>query len=650
MGRTTRGLSALAILVATVVGLAGSPAPPAGAAPPTSAETATTLPLGDRGTGMALDPVSGNLAATGRLGVVVRRPDHSTVADHLTLGWASAVTAHQGTFYVLLHDPAAIVAVDAATGALDGRWDLPGVVEPSGVAVVGGRVWTTSRLEADGTSLGTAMTSVDLATGAVATGTPVGDWAPMELTPAPGGTRLLGVEGPNGSGIRLFDPLDPARHVSRPSATPFPQQAAFSADGETLHVVASYLRPQYDYDPSDLARRGTVYELETFPITVAASPAADGLVAFGASNTHDPWPNVWVFRRGVPQPVLAHDLGWDRGVIARSMVFSPDGTKVHLLVWDVRDDGYAVQLVSVDLAPVVDAPSPRVLGTRGGGALDVDGAALGRGSATIGGAPAPLRWRTDTRLSLTAPALPAGPAPVVVTNGAGLSAPTPEPALVVDLGPHRDSAGWTDWLSRRFRGRASTASERTAEDARLAAGGELGALPVAAADDPAFTRHRTPLIRLYQAVFLRPPDTAGLAHWLGRMQAGQGIDSVAAAFARSAEFRTRYGALADPAFVDQVYRNVLGRAPDAPGRAHWIEQLRRGLSRGRVILLVSGSSEFRTRTATQVALTNLALGLLGRTLTGTELTAALARVAGGGSLAAEATRLVRSARHQEVVG
>ena len=61
------------------------------------------------------------------------------------------------------------------------------------------------------------------------------------------------------------------------------------------------------------------------------------------------------------------------------------------------------------------------------------------------------------------------------------------------------------------------------------------------------------------------PTTRGSATGGGRWTAAPASGSVSAAFARSPEFTSRYGALSDGGFVDLVYRNVLGRSPDAAG-------------------------------------------------------------------------------------
>lgn len=99
--------------------------------------------------------------------------------------------------------------------------------------------------------------------------------------------------------------------------------------------------------------------------------------------------------------------------------------------------------------------------------------------------------------------------------------------------------------------------------------------------------------RLYRAFFLREPDGDGVVYWISQARySGYPLGSIAEEFARSPEFRQRYGSLDDGAFVDLVYRNVLGRPAEPEGRAYWLDQLRSGMRRGHLMLYFSESVEF----------------------------------------------------------
>jgi hypothetical protein len=159
------------------------------------------------------------------------------------------------------------------------------------------------------------------------------------------------------------------------------------------------------------------------------------------------------------------------------------------------------------------------------------------------------------------------------------------------------------------------------------------------------------VVRLYLAYFDRAPDHSGLAHWFGRMDAGEGIRHVSAAFARSPEFTSRYGSLTDEQFVRLVYANVLGRSPDADGFAYWTGRLRsRSESRGGLMALFSESGEYRalTRDATDVVLVHDAM--LGRAASTATMDTWVARIEGDSSIATLISQLFASAEYAARVG
>jgi uncharacterized delta-60 repeat protein len=122
-----------------------------------------------------------------------------------------------------------------------------------------------------------------------------------------------------------------------------------------------------------------------------------------------------------------------------------------------------------------------------------------------------------------------------------------------------------------------------------------------------------PVTRLYFAYFLRVPDYDGLNYWIGRYRGGDSLEGISNFFAGGAEFVNTYGALSNAAFVDRVYQNVLGRAPDAGGRAFWIAELdssRR--NRGQVMLQFSEGAEYRGLINNEVYVTMMYIGMLRR--------------------------------------
>ncbi len=104
--------------------------------------------------------------------------------------------------------------------------------------------------------------------------------------------------------------------------------------------------------------------------------------------------------------------------------------------------------------------------------------------------------------------------------------------------------------------------------------------------------------RMFAAYFQRSPDPDGYAYWMRELAIGTRLVAMSAELAASPEFRARYGELDDTEFVELVYRNVLGRAADGPGRSYWVAQLRSGRSRGDVMLGFAESPEHIASTAT----------------------------------------------------
>jgi uncharacterized protein YkwD len=103
--------------------------------------------------------------------------------------------------------------------------------------------------------------------------------------------------------------------------------------------------------------------------------------------------------------------------------------------------------------------------------------------------------------------------------------------------------------------------------------------------------------RLYLAFFEREPDSAGSTFWVTKIMEGFPLGQISAEFIKSAEFRTTYGHLTDGQFITMVYKNVLGRAPDASGYDYWVQRMAQGMGRGSVMVNFSESAEFRTKTA-----------------------------------------------------
>lgn len=174
-----------------------------------------------------------------------------------------------------------------------------------------------------------------------------------------------------------------------------------------------------------------------------------------------------------------------------------------------------------------------------------------------------------------------------------------------------------------FAGVAVTATQRSTWLANLSSGAKTPVGLVSDAEQFPYWQKQSPVIRLFQAYFLRLPDSSGLAYWTGKFRAGTKLSDISQTFANSSEFKNKYGALTNRQFVEKIYLNVLGRAGDSAGIASWTKKLDdKTKNRGQVMVAFSESSENLRKTQALVWTVNLYTGMLRRLPTKAEVTAA----------------------------
>lgn len=95
-----------------------------------------------------------------------------------------------------------------------------------------------------------------------------------------------------------------------------------------------------------------------------------------------------------------------------------------------------------------------------------------------------------------------------------------------------------------------------------------------------FSNNTSLVEALYVGYFGRAGDPVGMSYWIGQLNAGTiTVQNLAASFATQTESKTKYPYLAAPnvanptEFITQVYQNLFNRAPDAAGLAYWSAQL-----------------------------------------------------------------------------
>ncbi len=85
------------------------------------------------------------------------------------------------------------------------------------------------------------------------------------------------------------------------------------------------------------------------------------------------------------------------------------------------------------------------------------------------------------------------------------------------------------------------------------------------------------MLDIYMAFYGRPADPDGLAFWAGRLNAANGnLDEIMDAFATSPEYEERFGHLGLEGLVSNLFQQLFGRAPDTAGLAFYIEVLESG--------------------------------------------------------------------------
>jgi Tol biopolymer transport system component len=97
---------------------------------------------------------------------------------------------------------------------------------------------------------------------------------------------------------------------------------------------------------------------------------------------------------------------------------------------------------------------------------------------------------------------------------------------------------------------------------------------------------------LYRDTLGRNPDAAGRDYWRDRLTADEPIFRVEAGFYASPEYYDRSGGT-DASYVEQLYVGILGRAHDVAGRDFWVAQLARGVRRSTVALRFLNTPEVR---------------------------------------------------------
>jgi hypothetical protein len=90
--------------------------------------------------------------------------------------------------------------------------------------------------------------------------------------------------------------------------------------------------------------------------------------------------------------------------------------------------------------------------------------------------------------------------------------------------------------------------------------------------------------------------------------------------------------LSNEAFVELIYNNILGRAPDSGGYAVWVGELNSGReTRGQVMVGFSESDEYKSTSSHEVFVTMMYVGMLRRSPDQGEFDSCVNHLDSGGS-------------------
>lgn len=167
----------------------------------------------------------------------------------------------------------------------------------------------------------------------------------------------------------------------------------------------------------------------------------------------------------------------------------------------------------------------------------------------------------------------------------------------------------------------------------------------------AFHARAHPLLRIYLGALGRMPTGPQFSYRMHQLRTGAAsLRSIAEDASHSRDL-TGGAALSDGEFVDRLVMQVLGRPPDAEGRAYWVGRLARGdTSRGEVIRAYVESPESRWVRAHPVMVGSVFHTMLDRAPEPAVVADWQGRLAGGSSLRELVAMVYRSSEYRARVG
>lgn len=151
-------------------------------------------------------------------------------------------------------------------------------------------------------------------------------------------------------------------------------------------------------------------------------------------------------------------------------------------------------------------------------------------------------------------------------------------------------------LYRQYLGREATAQEREASAGLITTGRRLEVIATLLASQefydltaPTFpsgpATKETWADGMLRVITDRAPLEGDVDYIVGRLDAGESRLQITRSILRTAEGRS--------VLVREIYRQVLRRTPSPADRTYWSDELKRGVSPERLVLLIAGSPEYR---------------------------------------------------------
>lgn len=257
-----------------------------------------------------------------------------------------ALSPDGSTLYAALASSHAVSAIDTATLQQTASYPLGNGNTPADVAVQSGKVWVSYDT---GTAGQAAIGDIDLsaATPTFQTQAAMGGWysAPyIAADPHDTGVLVAAEPGESPSTVASYDvSADPATATVQPTRF---QNCENESDlvvtpgGSQFILACGWPYAHYRYSTADLSQQGA-YASTNYPDAVAID--ANGDVAAGTEYSSSS-PDLYIYHPGGDVPLNAFNLASSRGLAARGLAWSADGSQLFAVL-QTSTGGYSLQVI-----------------------------------------------------------------------------------------------------------------------------------------------------------------------------------------------------------------------------------------------------------------------------------------------------------------